>query len=135
MAAAPQSRTISLSFPSTLTSQLPHIPIPSLFTAKDGSQATWLYTTIAILLGLLALEQGVYRYKKSHLPGAKWTIPIIGKFKDSMHPTMEKYKRQWASGALSAVSVFNMYVLIFFKVGILGYPGYACLLRHENADR
>lgn len=72
---------------------------------------TWLYTTLAIILGLLALEQGVYRYKKSHLPGSKWTIPIIGKFADSVHPTMEKYLKQWASGPLSAVSVFNMYVL------------------------
>jgi C-22 sterol desaturase len=50
----------------------------------------------------------VYRYKKAHLPGAKWTIPVIGKFADSLNPSLEGYKRQWYSGPLSAVSVFNM---------------------------
>jgi hypothetical protein len=58
---------------------------------------------------LLFLEQAVYRFKKRHLPGASWTIPLIGKFADSMSPSMEGYKKQWDSGALSAISVFNMY--------------------------
>jgi sterol 22-desaturase len=91
------------------TSQ-PHytIVIPTLLSAVSGKSATWLFTTIALILGLLALEQSVYRYKKRHLPGDKWTIPIIGKLSDSMKPTMEGYKKQWDSGALSAVSVFNM---------------------------
>jgi C-22 sterol desaturase len=66
------------------------------------------YTTLAILFALLVLEQSVYRYKKKHLPGDSWTIPIIGKFADSMKPTMEGYMKQWNSGALSALSVFNM---------------------------
>lgn len=65
-------------------------------------------TLLTIIASLLVLEQAVYRYKKAHLPGAKWTIPIIGKFKDSMDPRLEGYKRQWASGALSVTSVFNM---------------------------
>lgn len=56
------------------------------------------------------LEQTVYRYKKRHLPGAAWTIPIIGKFADSVSPTLENYMKQWLSGPLSAVSVFNMCV-------------------------
>ncbi len=56
--------------------------------------------------------QAVYRYKKAHLPGDKWTIPIIGKFADSLNPSLENYKRQWNSGALSVVSVFNMCVWI-----------------------
>ena len=68
---------------------------------------SWLYTTGAIVLSLLALEQTVYRYKKRHLPGSKWTIPIIGKFMDSMNPTMEGYMASW-SFPLSALSVFNM---------------------------
>lgn len=71
-----------------------------------------MYTTVAIVLSLLVLEQSVYRYKKRHLPGDKWTIPIIGKFADSMKPTMEGYMKQWNSGALSAISVFNMLVII-----------------------
>lgn len=59
-------------------------------------------------LTCLSLPQVVYRSKKAHLPGARWTIPVIGKFADSMNPRLENYKKQWASGALSAVSVFNM---------------------------
>lgn len=71
-----------------------------------------LITSFAVILSLLILEQGVYRSKKGTLPGSRWTIPIIGKFADSLHPTLEGYKRQWASGELSALSVFNMYVLL-----------------------
>lgn len=80
----------------------------SSFLSSSTSSATWLYTTIAIVLALLALEQSIYRYKKRHLPGSNWTIPIIGKFADSLKPTFEGYMAQWNSGALSAISVFNM---------------------------
>lgn len=73
-----------------------------------GKSATWLFTTVAIFAALLLLEQGVYRNKKKHLPGSTWTIPLIGKFVDSANPSMENYKKQWDSGALSAISVFNM---------------------------
>ena len=91
--------------------------VPSFPAFVDRGSASWFYTTVAILLSLLALEQVVYRYKKRHLPGDSWTIPIIGKFADSMRPSMEGYQKQWNSGALSAVSVFNMSVLnsIFFQ--------------------
>lgn len=78
-----------------------HVPSPT-------NGFSWLYTTVAIVAGLLVLEQSVYRYKKRHLPGAKWTIPIIGKFADSVSPSMENYMKQWLSGPLSAISVFNM---------------------------
>jgi C-22 sterol desaturase len=81
-------------------------PVPAFVSTITWS---WLYTTGAILLTLLALEQSVYRYKKRHLPGAKWKIPIIGKFADSLNPTLDGYKKTWDSGALSAISVFNMY--------------------------
>ena len=84
-------------------------PVPAFVSTISWS---WLYTTGAILLALLALEQSVYRYKKRHLPGAKWTIPIIGRFADSLNPTLDGYKRGWDSGALSAISVFNMYVFM-----------------------
>lgn len=84
------------------------IPIRSFITLPLGPTATWLYTTGALLITLLAVEQWVYRQKKQHLPGDKWTIPLIGKFADSMKPTMEGYMKQWNSGALSAISVFNM---------------------------
>jgi C-22 sterol desaturase len=81
---------------------------PPFLSLASTKSATWLYTTAVIILSLLALEQTVYRYKKRHLPGATWTIPVIGKFADSMKPTMEGYKAQWDSGSLSAISVFNM---------------------------
>ena len=90
------------------------VSIPSSVLPSSSSEAlpafpnllpsgNWFYTTAAIVLSLLALEQTVYRYKKRHLPGDKWTIPIIGKFADSMNPTMEGYIKQWQSGALSAL--------------------------------
>lgn len=95
------------SFPSAVSasSSNPLPTFPSLLPTGN-----WFYTTATILVSLLILEQSVYRYKKRHLPGDKWTIPIIGKFADSMKPTMEGYMKQWNSGALSAISVFNMFV-------------------------
>ncbi len=89
-------------------SSLYNISVPSFPVILHEETRSWLYTTVLILLSLLAVEQAVYRYKKRHLPGDTWTIPVIGKFADSMRPTMEGYKKQWDSGALSAVSVFNM---------------------------
>jgi sterol 22-desaturase len=65
-------------------------------------------------VSLLILEQSVYRYKKGNLPGDKWTIPVIGKFINSLYPSLENYMKQWDMGALSALSVFNMYVFLCF---------------------
>ena len=96
---------------STASPPLYSFPSSSVLTFLCGTTPTWFYTTAAIVASLLCLEQVVYRYKKRHLPGATWTIPLIGKFADSTSPSMECYKKQWDSGALSAVSVFNMYVL------------------------
>jgi sterol 22-desaturase len=74
-----------------------------------------IITAFTIIVSILILEQMRYRAKKQKLPGPSWTIPIIGKFKDSMNPTLEGYQKQWDSGELSALSVFHMYVhnLIF----------------------
>ncbi|EMD41431.1 hypothetical protein CERSUDRAFT_110011 [Gelatoporia subvermispora B] len=101
----------SVKIPSSTSSPLSTIPIPS-FLGASSKGATWLYTTLAIVFALLALEQSVYRYKKRHLPGAAWTIPVIGKFADSLKPTLENYIKQWESGALSAVSVFNIFIVL-----------------------
>lgn len=113
--ASPQAHSAPATFPSANANASPVnlLPIPSfsLFASQPNVAPTWLYTTLAIVVSLLALEQGVYRYKKRHLPGPAWTIPIIGRFIDSLHPTLENYKKGWASGDLSAVSVFNMCVL------------------------
>jgi C-22 sterol desaturase len=67
-------------------------------------------TVLTLVISLLILEQVVYRNKKQHLPGSTWTIPVIGKFADSLNPTLENYKKAWNAGPLSCVSVFNMYV-------------------------
>nr|QMU26487.1 C-22 sterol desaturase [Agaricus subrufescens] len=90
---------------------------------------SWFYTTVGIIGGLLALEQAVYRYKKRHLPGANWTIPLIGKFADSMSPSMEGYQKQWDSGPLSVISVFNIFIVMAssnqYARKILNSPMYA----------
>lgn len=65
-------------------------------------------TIITLIISLLIVEQAVYRSKKAQLPGDKWTIPVIGKFADSLKPTLAGYKKQWNAGPLSAISVFNM---------------------------
>jgi C-22 sterol desaturase len=108
MASYFRSYSPSASMPSSTAGALSSTSVPSFLNLTSGPVATWLYTTGAVLIALLVLEQSVYRQKKQHLPGDKWTIPLVGKFADSMKPTMEGYKKQWDSGALSAISVFNM---------------------------
>ncbi|KAF7340053.1 Cytochrome P450 [Mycena venus] len=107
----------------------PLYSFPTAFSFEGQESFTWLYTTGAILVALLALEQTVYRAKKRHLPGDNWTIPIIGKFADSMKPTMEGYQKQWDSGVLSAVSVFNIFIVMAssndYARKILNSPAYA----------
>ncbi|TFY70096.1 hypothetical protein EVJ58_g34 [Rhodofomes roseus] len=108
--------------------------VPTVPFLASSETVTWFYTTVAIVLAVLALEQSVYRYKKRHLPGDKWTIPLIGKFADSMKPTMEGYMKQWDSGALSALSVFNIFIVMAstneFSRKILNSPNHAepCLV-------
>ena len=99
----------------SLPSSTPPLPlfVPSFFplsSALDDNSLSWLFTSIAIITTLLVVEQVVWRYKKGVLPGDIWTIPIIGKFKDSMSPSIEGYQKQWSLGDLSALSVFNMFV-------------------------
>lgn len=85
--------------------------LPQASSVLDFLKAHPTVATVgAIIVSLLVLEQVHYRSKKGHLPGDRWTIPIIGKYAASLHPTLEGYQRQWDSGALSALSVFNMYV-------------------------
>ena len=97
----------SIVHPSSVPSQI--FSSAETFSNKLLSdKSTLIITSLAILLSLLVLEQTVYRTKKGSLPGSRWTIPIIGKFADSVNPTLEGYKKQWASGELTALSVFNM---------------------------
>ncbi|KAI0719131.1 cytochrome P450 sterol C22-desaturase [Cerioporus squamosus] len=145
MASALRERSASASIPSFTADAFDHVPrVSSIFTLPDGA-ASWVYTTLAIVLGLLVLEQTVWRFKKRHLPGDSWTIPIIGRFADSMSPTLENYMKQWNSGPLSVVSVFNIFIVMAssndYARKILNSPAHAepCLvhsakqiLRAEN---
>ncbi|KAF8640332.1 hypothetical protein AX17_000004 [Amanita inopinata Kibby_2008] len=130
-----KDRSVAASVPaSTHSTSLYNFSVPSFPTLVHDKSPSWFYTTALILVSLLALEQAVYRYKKRHLPGDSWTIPIIGKFADSVHPTIEGYKKQWDSGALSAVSVFNIFIVMAssneYARKILNSPAYAepCLV-------
>lgn len=104
-------------------------------TSQEGFTAVQVaFAVLTVIVSLLALEQMVYRMKKGGLPGSKWTIPIIGKFKDSLNPTLEKYQESWNSGALSVASVFNIFIVIASSTDytrkILNSPTYAepCLV-------
>ena len=86
-------------------SVLDYTSLPSL---KGADKTTVVFTILAIVATFLLTEQYVYQRKKAGLPGPKWTIPVIGKFADSLHPSLEKYQAGWNSGPLSVASVFNM---------------------------
>lgn len=79
--------------------------VPSL---QEADRSTVVFTLLAVVATLLVAEQYYYQKKKAGLPGPKWTIPVIGKFADSLHPSLEKYQEGWNSGPLSVASVFNM---------------------------
>lgn len=79
--------------------------LPSL---QEADRTTVVFAILAVVATLLLAEQYSYQKKKAHLPGPKWTIPIIGKFADSLNPSLEKYQEGWNSGPLSVASVFNM---------------------------
>lgn len=93
------------SLASKISPYLSYLSLPSL---KGASNTQTIFTVLAIIATFLVLEQVRYRHKKRGLPGPKWTIPIIGKFADSLHPTLEKYQAGWNSGPLSVASVFHM---------------------------
>lgn len=79
--------------------------VPSL---QEADRTTVVFAVLAVVATLLLAEQYNYQKKKAGLPGPKWTIPVIGKFADSLHPSLEKYQEGWNSGPLSVASVFNM---------------------------
>jgi len=49
----------------------------------------------------------MYQLRKGPLAGPMFKIPLVGPFLPALYPDFEKYKRQWASGDLSCVSVFH----------------------------
>ncbi|POY76101.1 hypothetical protein BMF94_0824 [Rhodotorula taiwanensis] len=74
--------------------------LPSL---KEAKPATVWTSVLCVIVALLIAEQALWRSRKRHLPGKQWQIPIIGQFAESLNPTMEAYKRSWAT-PLAAVS-------------------------------
>ncbi|KZT52959.1 cytochrome P450 [Calocera cornea HHB12733] len=90
-----------------------HAQLPFQLTFPPALPTLNVWTSLAIVvLSLLVLEQTVWRVKRKFLPGDKWTIPVIGQFVNSLHPSLENYQKQWARGPLSATSVFNMFIVI-----------------------
>lgn len=93
-----------------------------------------VFAVLVVIASLLVLEQISYRRKKGGLPGPAWTTPVIGKFADSMNPSLEKYMEGWNSGALSVASVFHIFIVIAssneFTRKILNSPTYTepCLV-------
>lgn len=57
----------------------------------------WVTSLLVVVLSLLVLEQSVYRYKKKHLPGAKWTIPVIGKFAGGCRLVEARHNASWVA--------------------------------------
>ncbi|PWN49644.1 putative ERG5-C-22 sterol desaturase [Violaceomyces palustris] len=114
-----------------LLSLVDYASLPSL---KDADTKTILFAVLAIIITGLVSEQVLYWKKKGGLPGPKWTIPIIGKFADSLNPSLEKYQEGWNSGPLSVASVFNIFIVIASSTEhtrrILNSPVYAepCLV-------
>jgi C-22 sterol desaturase len=98
-------------FPTATDNPLKRIPLAEKFQPFVVERPA-LSAFIVGFISLLILEQTVYRSKKGDLPGDKWTIPLVGRFLNSMHPTLEKYRKQWDSGPLSCVSVFNIFVIL-----------------------
>ncbi|WFD33730.1 sterol 22-desaturase [Malassezia cuniculi] len=102
--------------------------------ASTGFTKQVVFAILAVIAALLVLEQVSYRRKKGGLPGPTWTIPVIGKFADSLHPSLEKYMEGWNSGDLSVASVFHIFIVIAssneFTRKILNSPTYAepCLV-------
>jgi C-22 sterol desaturase len=97
-----------------MASASPSITIPGggsadVFRMPRINLAPSANTVLLLIVGALVLEQVVYRNRKRHLPGDRFTIPIIGRFADSLKPDIENYKKGWRF-PLAAVSVFHMCV-------------------------
>jgi C-22 sterol desaturase len=110
----------------SITSRVVHwLLLPSL---RDASIGSVIVSLLAIVATLLIGEQLLYRHRKAHLPGPAWTLPIVGKFADSLKPSLEKYQEGWNSGPLSVASVFHIFIVVASSVEhtrkILNSPHY-----------
>ena len=76
--------TSSFPPPSSVTASL----VDRVLAGVNG----WTLLLTALIIILVA-EQVRYRNRKGSAAGPTWTIPIMGSFLDSMHPTFEGYYR------------------------------------------
>ncbi|KAI9754833.1 MAG: RNA polymerase C-22 sterol desaturase [Lichina confinis] len=67
---------------------------------------------LALLLVLVAYDQLRYLWNKGSITGPSLKIPFMGPFLESVYPEFDAYKRKWASGELSCISVFHKFVVI-----------------------
>ncbi|KAH8649755.1 sterol desaturase [Tricladium varicosporioides] len=65
-----------------------------------------------ILAILVAYDQVMYLTRKGSIPGPIFKIPFMGSFVQALNPKFEAYEAQWASGAISCVSVFHKFVVL-----------------------
>ncbi|CAO1635050.1 unnamed protein product [Sympodiomycopsis kandeliae] len=98
--------------PSLFSKLAPYLDYLSLPSLKGASWLDISFTVLAIIATVLLLEQAAYRRKKQDLPGPTWTIPVIGKFVDSLYPSMANYQKGWNSGPLSVASVFHIFIVV-----------------------
>ncbi|KAH8587134.1 cytochrome P450 [Bisporella sp. PMI_857] len=64
------------------------------------------------LVPSIDLSQAMYLRRKGSIAGPTFKIPFIGPFIRAIYPKFEAYEAQWASGALSCVSVFHKFVVL-----------------------
>ncbi|UZJ55322.1 hypothetical protein CBS101457_004642 [Exobasidium rhododendri] len=83
---------------------------------RDANIFSLLGSLLLVAITLLIGEQVLYRKRKGSLPGPAWTMPIIGKFADSLRPSLEKYQEGWNSGPLSVASVFHIFIVVASSV-------------------
>ncbi|KAL8280890.1 hypothetical protein RQP46_006569 [Phenoliferia psychrophenolica] len=101
----------SITPPSAAPTAFPALAALADFKFEQLSGSTIASSVLVLIVTLLLLEQSVWRYRKGKLPGWKWQIPLIGQFADSLHPSMEAYKKTWAP-PMMAVSVFNIFIVM-----------------------
>ncbi|GAA5872497.1 hypothetical protein JCM8547_006931 [Rhodosporidiobolus lusitaniae] len=67
--------------------------LPFALSSSGWSNSSIATAVLVVVITLLLAEQSLWRYRKQHLPGHSWQIPVIGQFAESLNPTMEAYKR------------------------------------------
>ncbi|TVY73473.1 Cytochrome P450 [Lachnellula suecica] len=67
---------------------------------------------VTILIILVTYDQVMYQWRKGSLAGPIFKIPFMGPFIQALYPKFEEYEAQWASGALSCLSIFHKFIVL-----------------------